>query len=355
MWCDAVPPPPKPKPPRVPPSQVAWAQDSSLVYQFTPNRKKLVNTFDRILLSYTGKDTISDAWRTFVSPQDVVAIHLTCTGHEATTPPLALVEEVIRGLKLAGVQEKNIIVWDKFGDIMTVSGFAPRELEKEEWRLVSVLPDGGFDKDKFYFNEIAGKLIWGDCEFTGKHQLSLSELTGESNDDKKDNAKDNPEQISNRSHFAKILTKEATKIINIGIMSDHPDFGIYGLCASLALSSIDNSRRFSTPGVRGDPAIPEILNNTELKSKTVLHILSGMVAQFAGGPNFNPHYTRSAGILALSTDPVTLDTLSLEKLEAWRAEANVIPIGENAIHLKTAARLGLGANENKNMVFVPVE
>lgn len=332
-------------------SRVVILEDPSLVSRFSVNSMQASQEFNRAFLAFTGGQTVEKGWEMFVQPQDVVGIKIVAPGNPVIASNHAVLEAIIDGLKKAGVKPSNIIIWDKFADQMIASGYVPTE-SQDDWQLRAVLPDSGFDGKKFYFNEIAGKLIWGDFEFVGTSQIS--DLAAGAVEKEKAEAGDLPipDQISNRSFFAKIITQQVTKIINLVVMTDHPDLGIYGACSSLALSSVDNTRRFLMPQVRGDPAVGEILNHEALKDKVVLHVMTGFIAQFAGGPSFNPHYAQSPGIIMISCDPVAVDALALELLEEWRKEKKVPPIGEDARHLKAAASLGVGTDDKKQMEIV---
>jgi hypothetical protein len=85
-----------------------------------------------------------------------------------------------------------------------------------------------------------------------------------------------------------------------------------------------------------------------IRKKIILHVLDAFVVQFAGGPRFMPDYTQSIGALYISVDPVAIDSLVLPRVEAWRAEVKVVPLGKLASHIKAAASYGLGeANASK--------
>ncbi len=58
----------------------------------------------------TGKNSLAEAWKMFVSSDDVVGIRLNCAGGPLCYSRPEMVEEIIRGLKLTGVKQDNIIV-----------------------------------------------------------------------------------------------------------------------------------------------------------------------------------------------------------------------------------------------------
>jgi uncharacterized protein (DUF362 family) len=92
-----------------------------------------------------------------------------------------------------------------------------------------------------------------------------------------------------------------------------------------------------------------------MRKKIILHVMDGLVSQYAGGPQFNPVFTQSVGALYLSKDPVALDTVVLARMEKWRQENKVDPLGKSASHVATAASYDLGVGDPKriNVIKVP--
>lgn len=343
-------PPPPPEPKR-PPAKVVIYEDQSLVNKFQVNEARAADALDATIMQLMGETTPAKAWAKIVSPGQKVSVHFTATGDPALTPPIPVLVRVIQRLNGAGIPPENITLWDKFEDSLFSSGINPGSTIGGI-KVSTVVPGAGFDPQVFYFNEVVGKLIWGDFEFVGKKE-SIADIAAKALE--KENAKNGllpppkkedslTEQISNRSHFTKLVT-QADRVINIAVMTDHPDLGIYGACASLAMASVDNNRRFFAANTRGDPAIGEILSHTALKDKVPLHIVLGLIPQYAGGPVFRPHYTLPAGLILASQDPVALDSVCLYMMEQWRIDKTVIPIGDLCVHLKPAARLYLGTDK----------
>ena len=187
----------------------------------------------------------------------------------------------------------------------------------------SVIDGTGWDPAVYFQNNLAGKLIWGDLLF----------------------GKEEGQDLSKRSHLPKLVTGTITKLINVPVLQDHDACGLAGCLYNLSLGMVDNKRRFETMGQHGDPMIAEVCAMLPLREKVVLNIMDGLVAGYAGGPAFKPHYSWNYGALYFSTDPVAIDSLSVEVLDAKRQEAKVPPIGARANHIVTATHLGLGQNE----------
>lgn len=329
-------------------SCVVIFENPAVINNFRVNDDLLAGNFNQALLAFTGKSSPKEAWRQFVTPQDVVAIHVTTTGGPALSTHRALVAAVVDGLQAAGLPNANILVWDKYADDLHMAGYG------NNFRSLAVIPDAGFDGEKFYFNDIAGQLIWGDYDFRGKKASDLLPMTSLDELEAKTTGSKavEPPQVSNRSYFTNIVTKRATKIINIPVMSNDERIGMAGCISSLALASVDNTRRFLNSSDAVAEAIAEIYGNEVLKQKTVLHIMDGTLAQYAGGPYFVPYYCAQPGIIYISQDPVAIDSLALERIEQWRKTRAVDPIGNDAAHLRLAAEQGFGTGDKAQMEII---
>lgn len=358
----------KPSLPPPPPARarVVLSEKPALLQRFQPNNPLIRSTVNRLILAYTRQRTVAEAWRTLVSPQDTVGIKISTAGGPILGTHRAILEAVIDGLIEAGVPPRQIIVWDKHEDQMVNAGYVPMQ-PPNSWQCLAIIPGAGFDGGTFYFHEIAGQLIWGDRDFVGRPEpkddviqrlldsAARDPRSSAPDPEKKPPAPSTPPQVSNRSYFTRIVTRDITKLINIPVLSDHDRIGVWGAVASLALGSVDNHRRFLADNEAAGLGIAEILAHETLRSKTVLHIMDGLVGQYAGGPTFQANYAGSPGLIMVSSDPVALDTLALERIEDGRRTLNVVPVGDKAHHIRQAAALGLGkADRSKiDITLVP--
>ena len=284
----------------------------------------------------------------------------------------AIVQAICDGLQEAGVPLSHIIIWDKDASDMRSAGYMPAPATDSRVGIASIFPGTGYDPDAVYKNEILGSLIWGDSEFIrhGDDDDELSRAASEAVKNKAygdnsgvsgassgDNSLANSSipQTSNRSHFARLVTTLCTKIINVPVLTDNSYIGMNGCLGSLALACVDNNRRFQGDPTYGDPAISEILSNDFLRRKVVIHILDALVSQYAGGPRFDPQFTKSIGAIYVSRDPVAIDSLVLKRLEQWRAadkQGRIDPIGKTAAHIHSAASYDLGTDDPARIQLV---
>lgn len=336
--------------PAKPDPTVVVYEDARLVDKFHSTSSQVRTALDASILSLAGKASQAEAWKQWVKPEDKVAIKINTVGGPLLSSHPGLVESVYQGLRAAGVPESNIQIWDKFAVQMRNAGWDTAS-PPNGWNVRSVIPGRGFDPGSFYFSEIVGLLIWGDQDFVGKQDplgsaLNMKdwETPGEETLEREKTEASN-KQISNRSYFTKIVTKECTKMVNIAVMSDHPELGVYGCVSSLILGSIDNNRRFLSDSPTSSLALAELMARPELGQKTVLHIMDGRIAQFAGGPRFVPHYTRQPGRIYVSRDPVAIDTLARQDIVRWREEARVAIVDDSDEYLDIASQFGVGESD----------
>jgi hypothetical protein len=346
-------------------SPVVWAENPDVVQRFNVDSAMARQMVDEALLKLTSASDLGTAWtRLGITPQDVVGIKITTMGGPLLSSHRAIVQAICDGLQAAGVPPSQIIIWDKDARDMADAGYKPIPASDSHVNILSIFPGAGYDPDAFYKTDIIGTLIWGDSEFI-RHDDDLMNaasaavqskgLDGTSSAASGSTAADNllntsatTPQTSNKSHFTRIVTSLCTKIINVPVLTDNASIGMEGCLGSLALASVDNNRRFQNDPTFGDPAIDEIDSNPILRRKVVIHILDALIAQYAGGPRFDPVFTKSIGAIYVSRDPVAIDSLVLKRMEAWRAadrQGRIDPIGKAASHIHSAGDYNLGTDD----------
>ena len=67
----------------------------------------------RGMLELTGAEDLTKAWQLFVSPNDVIGLKVNALSGPGCSTHREVVNAIIHGLKLAGVEDENIIVWDQ--------------------------------------------------------------------------------------------------------------------------------------------------------------------------------------------------------------------------------------------------
>ena len=280
---------------------------------------------NRLVMAVTGQKDLARAWGSLVSPNDKVGIKISAAGGELFTTHRDVVNAIVDGLVAAGVPRQSIIVWDRSIAGVQEAGYRPGA---EGYQMKAITPRDGYDPKAIFTGPIAGKLIWGDLDF--RNDQGLIPL----NSDR--------EQISSESHFARIVSSEVTKIINVPVMSDSAMNGLAGCLYNVTIPNIDNWRRFAQQDNFGAAAIVELFDNQFIGKKVVLNLMDGLVAQYAGGPQSQPNFSVHHATLLASKDPVAIDAIALQRIEEWRKKAAFPPVGRLAGYLTMAAQAGLG-------------
>ncbi len=330
-------------------SPVILSEHPEVVLRFAVDDNRVERMVNESILKLTSAPNLAIAWtRLGITPKDVVGIKISTAGGPLLSTHKAILRAICIGLRACGVPTNHIIIWDKYGPGMATAGFAPVPATDEQVAIGSVFPGSGYDPDQVYRSELAGSLIWGDSEFVG---VGDSELLGPRNNDSfngvrlNDGDRLSTSQRSNVSHYANLVSRICTKIINVPVLTDNPSVGLQGCLANLALGSVDNNRRFQGPPTLGDPAIAEILSAPFFRKKVVLNVLDALVMQCAGGPGFDPQFCHPLGAIYMSRDAVAIDTLALPRVEAARRRDRVDPIGSNASHIHSCTLPRLGTDD----------
>ncbi len=307
--------------PEVKKARVVIVQDGRATIDLAPQTPTIEEMLDRGMARLAGTTNAVEAWRKYLSPKDVVGLKVYCApGIWAGTRP-AVVAAVIGRLLNAGVPPENIVVWDKHLAQLQQTGMAG--IAARHGVGVAGAEDEGWDEKVFYETALLGQLYFGDLEFQRKG-----------------------EGVGRKSYVSKLLTHRLTKIINIPPLLNHYKAGVTGNLFSMAMGSVDNTRRFED-SERLASAIPEIYALPEVGDKVVLNIVDALMCQYEGEMSGLLQYSVLLNQLRLGTDPVALDVLSLEELKRRRAAAKITSPKFSMDLFHNAALLELGISDEK--------
>ncbi len=359
----------EPAPPQAPArSEVYSIHNPQAIRDFVADAGTVHAMVDKLVLAATGKDNIGAAWRSLVSPDDIVGIKISATGQAFGATHRAVVARIVQGLEEAGVPAANIIVWDRDADDLFAAGYLERDRKTSAFMcpVLSIEPKYGYDPKDTYSAPFLGKLIWGDLLFQGFRVPADDSLSrdaplvnplargggGTSVTPANTNASEGPKlhmgssapdpNLSSLSHYCTIVSHRVTKIINVPVFCDNSGVGIGGALYNVTIPNVDNWRRLVGPPQYGQTAIPEMFSDPQLGGRVVLNITDGLIAQIAGGPQFEPLYARHLATLYASKDAVALDSVLLRYLENWRAQAQLPPLKDIAGHVQAAGEIGVG-------------
>jgi hypothetical protein len=293
---------------------------------------------DGLVLAATGERDIRRAWRRLVSPQDRVGIKVNAAAGATFSTRAGVVRAIVAGLRESGMPAKNIIVWDRDSLELRDAGFDPKMLG---CAVRGIDPPRGWDRSATFIAPTLGRLIWGDALFLEKTLPALGRPSSDA------------DQLSSNSHFPTLLTRGLTRVINVATLTDNAGCGVGGVFYNLCVRSVDNWRRFVATDLSAADSIPDIYMSEHVQPKIALHILDGLIAQYAGGPSAQPNYAFQHATLYASRDPVALDATAGRRIDAWRREAKLPPIARRLEWLKTAESMGIGEADESRIRLVP--
>jgi hypothetical protein len=261
------------------------------------------------LCALCGEPNEANAWRRLFNSKDVVGIKLNCLAGRGLSPQPVLVDAIVDGLLLAGVDPNNIIVWDRTDDDLNRAGF----------RTKTSLP---------------GPLCYGTNASYNWNDLSISGSVG--------------------SCFSPIVSKVCTALISVPVLKDHD---LAGISVSLKnfYGAIHNPNKYHDNSC--DPYVADLNAHPYIKDKLRLVVCDAIRGQWHGGPAFKPQWSWPYGKILVSTDPVALDATCLKIIEDKRAEegmSSLREVGRYPTYLQTAEKAGLGVARQQEIERISV-
>ena len=305
-------------------SRVVIVRSEDAIEAFEPKHERVIAMTHRAVTNLAGQGTVSSAWLSLVSTQDIIGIKVYSAPGPTSGTRLAVVAGVVEGLLEAGLPPKSIIVWDAHRGDLRRAGYY--ELTARYGIRVESSVAAGYDEKTFYDTPLLGQLVWGDLEF-GR--------TGEG--------------VGRKSFVSKLVSREITKIINVTPLLNHNSAGVCGNLYSLAMGSVDNTHRFEMDAARLAVAVPEIYALPALGDRVVLSVVDALICQYQGEQRPLLHYSKVLNEIRVSKDPVALDVLSLTELNSQRLARNMVAMTNSFELYQNASLLQLGSSNVANI------
>ncbi|MDX9758191.1 MAG: DUF362 domain-containing protein [Bacteroidota bacterium] len=324
------------------PGRVVDVFDAGSVVDGAPVAARAEAMLARAMRELTGEADVRDAWRQFVSPDDMVGLKVNPVAGALLSTSVAVTAAAVAQLEAAGIPRANIMIWDR------------REFE---------LHEAGFTAERFPGIRIRGT----ECkDASGAFRDASGALYGEARIDRawsywadceeSYDAETLPYMINEGKHsyFSRIVTEEVTKIVNIPILKNAGP--TVTLCLkNLAYGAISNTGRLHKQ-LWGEtcaqvPCFPP------LRDKTVLNIVDGLIGCYQGGPGANPQFIVPYHRILAGSDPVAVDRVGYEIVLAKRMETGVqkAPSARGTAFMDLAAGYGLGIADLSRISHVTVD
>ncbi len=336
------------------PGRVVEVKNPAMIRGGKRDAAAIKTTLDTGLCKLTGAPHSADAWKTFFEPGDVVGIKVVPNGQPYAHSSFELVLEVIEGLKSAGVKTKDMFVYDRYRGEFMDAGY--HKILPSDVRWGGLTPEGGdqfqVDFASFRNDPIAGydpdAFVWMDLIPYG--------------DDPKDDRK-------YRSHLGKLVSKVVNKIVAIPVLKDHGSAGVTGALKNMSHGSVNNVARSHSNTFTNvcNQFIPQVVYHPAIRSKFVLQVMDGIRGVYQGGPfaRDRGRWTWEYNALLLATDPVALDHVEWDIVDAKRVQEKLFPVGASGKigmdplksegfdvrqpqHIPLAGALGLGHFDYKS-------
>jgi uncharacterized protein (DUF362 family) len=289
----------------------------------------------RAMTTLTGTATPADAWRRFFTPQDVVGIKVNCSGAPRVCSNPAVVAEIVKNLVAVDVKPTNIWIYERFDD------------QLQSVKYPQYVPEGVH----VYAVEVPRRSIrnydprtYVEVDFFGEDDT--------------------------RSNLVKLVSNTFTKIINVPNMKDHGAAGVTGCLKNIAYGNYSNVARSHRNEKTNTLSFIGTLAALEpLRSKTVLHVMDGLMGVWHGGPFVrDPRFVFYPKQIVVGTDPVAIDRQLIDVIDdkrkaegavsVWNRDMKYVnskrPLDPNSNafirepgHIEFAGGLGLGVYDQK--------
>ncbi len=263
----------------------------------------------RGMTELTGADDAVSAWRSMFSRGDRVGVKVNPAGAPLAISNHAVVHAVVDGLKSAGVRPSDIIVFDRYlveWKKAQYDRYLPEGVRGEGVTRRNTAPQlniAGYDPDVFCYMDFIAKRI---------------------HDPKDDRAR--------RSHLCEIVSKRINKLVAIPVLKDHGSAGVTGALKNMSHGLVNNVIRShgTADSNTCNVFIPSVCSMRQIREKAVLQIMDGLIGVYDRGPgtSLEKNYTWPYKSLFFATDPVAMDRIEWQIIDAKRAEMKLPPVAK---------------------------
>jgi hypothetical protein len=340
------------------PGRVIEVRNPGMIRNSVKDHAAIKQAVDQGMKELTGADDPVPAWRRFFEPGDVVGIKMNPVGNPLANSSSELMLEVIEGLKAAGVKPRDIVVFERYRDEFTGAKMHEAVPDGVDWCGLGV----GYNAHQIDLKGVDDLKVENLDRVTGydPDEFMVMQAVGYGEDPKDDR--------TTRSHLGLLVTRRVNKIVLLPVLKDHGSAGVTGALKNMSHGLVNNvCRSHSTPDTNVcNQFIPQVVAHPIIRRKCVLHIMDGIKGVYQGGPGASrPEWTWENNALLFATDPVAMDHILWQQIDAKRKEKGLPPVGASGKlgqdplgtegfdirqpqHIRLAANLGLGLFEFKS-------
>lgn len=264
---------------------------------------------DNAVMALSGASSPKDAWHHFISPTEKIGIKINCLGTRWVSSMKEVVFAIVDSLRDAGVPNENMIVFDMFASNM----MGGRYDQQPNPRKVRVIAHKEFNQYTDWYHAGPAK-----------------------------------------ARFTKLFM-DCDSIINVPPIKDHDLAGVTCCMKNVTFGCVEK------PHVNHDvvnEALAHLWALEDVRSRIKLNIIDGSTILYDGGPKANRKALVPHECIYATTDPVAMDTIAYELIEALRKENGLRTLNEvkrGPHFLKMAVDLGLGIGERKHIRLQTVD
>jgi uncharacterized protein (DUF362 family) len=297
-------------------------------YQVEPVNQMI----DRGMKELTGAPTGQDAWRALFTKGDVVGIKVSPVGGPGLCSDPSVVHAICDGLNQAGVPDDKIVIFNRYRAEAVQCGM-------DKWgrpgmRFTAASP--AYDESQLAIDG-----------YDENHFMEMALVK----------PGDDPMSTrSRRSHVAKVVTSEVTKIINLPVLKHHQSAGVTISLKNMSHGFVNNVNRshYNPTANSCGMFIPSVVSLPIIRQKVVLHIVDSVRASYHGGPGGRPQFIWEPKMMYFGTDPVALDKTGWKAIDAQRVAVGMAKVADSkpdsfshflncqVEHIELAGSLGLG-------------
>lgn len=300
-----------------------WTQNGKVVRVTKPGSMRAGNLFpkvedaaqmvERAVKELTGESTLAGAWRKFVHPSDTVGIKVNGLGLRNMASNKEVVYAIVNGVIAAGVPAANIVVLEQWSGFLSATRVARSEM-----------PTG-----------------------VRTHVHTGTDVSPETR------------VASGRTRFSRGLLN-CTAIIGVPLVKDHSLSGFTGAMKNLTHGLVKNPEDFhrNRDGLNSrNGNIPDLYAHDAIKTRARVHIMDAFKVLYDRGPQDNPAARVVTEAVMASTDPVAIDRIGTEMVDAQRTSHGMRTLersGRPVRYLERAEQMGLGTADRARINLAEV-